>query len=46
MGGGGLAQEDDVAIEVDAQETERLVVGGPVKIFDAIWFEFCDAMAG
>jgi hypothetical protein len=43
---GGLAQQDDVAIEVDAQQTEHLVVGGPMEILDAIGFEFGDAMAG
>src|ERR1700679_2177417 len=46
MGSRGLAQQDDVAIVVSAQEPERIVVGGPVEIFDAIGFEFRDAMAG
>jgi hypothetical protein len=44
--GGGLAQQYDVAIVVSAQESESLVVSAPVKIFDAIGFEFGDAMAG
>ncbi len=46
MASSALAQQDDVAVVVGAQKAEGLVVGGPVEVFDAIGFEFSDAMAG
>jgi hypothetical protein len=46
MYSGGLAQEDDVAVVVGAEQADGLVVSGPVKIRNAIGFEFGDAAAG
>ena len=46
VGGDASAQQNDVAIVVGSQKTEGLVVGGPMKVFDAIGLEFSDAMAG
>jgi hypothetical protein len=45
VGGGGLAQEDDVAVVVSAEQAEGFVVGGPVEVWNAIGFKLGDAMA-
>jgi hypothetical protein len=42
----GLAEEDDVAVVVGAEQAEGFVVGGPVEVWNAVRFELGDAMAG
>jgi hypothetical protein len=43
---GGLAQENDLAIVVSAQQARRLIVRGPGEIREVIGLEFGEAVAG